>query len=252
MTTRLNYLFEGTRSGNIPAEIRRMIYCHVFRGSRCTFDVGNRLDKNKPVRKGQGDAFKATDHRNLLLTCRQAYNEARLEYCAETYFSRGDSSLAMFSETLSCFTKAHLRRLENVELDGDTASDLTQLPSLQVCILTLHHVHGTDKGISMYGDDQALTSFAIKHLGGPGDSLHSYNLTFLAKKVQFPRCFRFTDVCCTGCRHNRNVPVPHTDWLLFHNYSTSKNFFADAGTYMDVGNFVKQDDIDKGFERVLR
>lgn len=132
--------------------LRQSIYAHVFTGSHMAFAPADRRDITKPVYKGQSDAFIKTDHRHLLVTCRQVYKEARSIYCAHTIYplrsrlfgvlhgryvfhqlplrniARQESMKQHLMQdhvpdALSNFTKAHVWHLDNITWQSSRARE---------------------------------------------------------------------------------------------------------------------------------
>ncbi|KAG6355240.1 hypothetical protein INS49_004321 [Diaporthe citri] len=96
----------------IPAELRLQIYNEIFEGSRTTYRqslvMGHRTYRN---------ILWPTDHRNFLLTCRQAYNEALETYWSKAilYGDHGDKELVFsLQSVVPGFAKLHIKHIRGL------------------------------------------------------------------------------------------------------------------------------------------
>lgn len=96
----------------LPAELRLQIYKEIFEGSRTTYKpslvIGHRTYRN---------ILWPTEHRNFLLTCRKAYNEAHDTYWNKTilYGDPGQKDLAFFLRSVVAdFAKPHLKHIRDL------------------------------------------------------------------------------------------------------------------------------------------
>lgn len=108
----------------IPTEVRLDIYRHTFDGSKVALQLQpGAINYHRPLPVGGRRSVFCTRGRcpkyQLLLTCRQIYNEALAIYWSETivcnhngYFSRG-----LFFERIPDFAKLHIKHLRYVQTD---------------------------------------------------------------------------------------------------------------------------------------
>lgn len=86
----------------VPREIRDMVYRSTFEGAKVVQEAGT-------------TTFRATGQWQLLLTCRQAYDEARPVFCAEIRMDFKICSPLDLNKNVSDFTKARVRHLGLVQ-----------------------------------------------------------------------------------------------------------------------------------------
>lgn len=164
----------------VPREIRDMIYSFTFKGAKVIQDTSK-------------NTFQATDQWQLLLTCRQAYDEARPIFYAETRMVFETCSSLDSIKNVSDFTKAHVKELGLVRgfkfremlvgyfgrshhhehlhgperdwLDyGAPGLLLSQFPSLQTCILPMEtRLLCPWKGESMPTSEESLLAETIDY-----------------------------------------------------------------------------------------
>lgn len=135
----------------LPRELRDMVYHFTFEGARVVVGPDYRRDTGMIVDWGhEFDAFRTSDQWQLLVTCRQAYEEGRAVFCAEMRLYCGfpyvPVSLSRAPDLVSGYTKARVRHLDLTggpylgDLywipEGVTfASFLGQFRSLETCVL---------------------------------------------------------------------------------------------------------------------
>lgn len=117
----------------LPAELRLQIYKEIFEGSRTTYKpslvIGHRTYRN---------ILWPTDHRNFLLTCHKAYNEAQETYWNKTilYGDPGQKDLAFFFRSVvPDFAKPHLKHIRDLcgylDVWPPVPQCLEELPNLE-------------------------------------------------------------------------------------------------------------------------
>jgi hypothetical protein len=106
----------------LPPELRLLIYHFIFSGSRVFFTPHTRNNILIALRQGDSDAFQATYHWPVLLTCRLCYAEGLPVFWAETrLYARQDSfyihsSLLHLARAVSDYTRENVRHLRRLDL----------------------------------------------------------------------------------------------------------------------------------------
>ncbi|CAJ2512569.1 Uu.00g055840.m01.CDS01 [Anthostomella pinea] len=149
----------------IPVELRLRIYGYVFAGSRVTFTPARRRDTNKPVEKAQSDAFTTEGHVDVLLTCKQCYSEgrtifwehARLRAGVDPWSDTNVMSIYYLSESISDFTKAHVKHLRVAILGNHPGEEprivLSQFLRLKTCEIFMDYRKTTKEEWAANGDN---------------------------------------------------------------------------------------------------
>ncbi|KAI7782207.1 hypothetical protein LA080_013752 [Diaporthe eres] len=191
----------------LPPELRLQIYNEVFEGSRTTYKqnlvIGHRTYRN---------ILSPTDHRNFLLNCRKAYNEAHETYWNKTilYGDPGHEDLAVFLRSVvPDFAKPHLNNIRDLCGRDDVwfpvPQCLEEFPNLQTIgfriDVTFNPLNERD-GIPLTIQEQVQDFFK-----GTG---HSKGMTNL-----IPDSLSGPSLAC------------------FYNYSTQKILYVDSSTHID-------------------
>lgn len=179
----------------IPKEVRQSIYRHVFAGSKFIFTPTHRRNVKTPIRKAQSDAFVSTGQWKLLMVCHQIYDEGRAIFCEETILSTDpseDVSANFLSESISNFTKAHVRQLRYIQplaFQGDEICNvLSQFPKLMTCHLWLDfNKIMPDEDDTL--DSQTLPAF-LEERQPTALVFEAYGLLELSTRVTFLFAFR--------------------------------------------------------------
>lgn len=176
----------------IPTELRLDIYRHTFAGSETALQLQPRLtdlrDLTASFLASRSDPFPAGGRRSvfctsgrymkyqLLLTCRQIYDEALDIYWSETivcnhqgYFSRG-----LFFERIPDFAKLHINHLRDVQTgvnpgvkalrgiafdrQASFAEALDEFPKLKTCSIR-------DGNLEMRTPSKVVEEALVRHPG---------------------------------------------------------------------------------------
>lgn len=148
----------------IPTEVRLEIYRHTFAGSETALqlhpDATKPLHRSGPLPVGGRRSVFYSSRYQLLLTCKQIYNEALAIYWSETIVcnDEGRFSRGLFFERIPDFAKLHIKHLRDVHTcvnpgvkalhgiafgrQASFAEVLDAFPKLQTCSVR-HEAWGT-------------------------------------------------------------------------------------------------------------
>ncbi|ROW10904.1 hypothetical protein VPNG_05369 [Cytospora leucostoma] len=227
----------------LPRELRDMIYHLTFEGARVVVGPDYRRDTGIIIDWGhEFDAFRTSDQWQLLLTCRQAYEEGRPIFCAEMRLYSGfpyvPVSLTRAPELISDYTKARVRYLDLtggpylgdlywMPEDVTFASYLGQFPSLETCILPPIIIQQA----GVLWPLMFIANTARRHLEWEGLRGLANRITLVRKAT----CLNFV---------SNNF---YCEWYGFINYRTLKYFEVGSMALDDEGDFEDE----WGYECVL-